>query len=223
MKYKHASISFSEHTCRRKFIYFFFFNDTATTEIYTVYNTLSLHDALPIWAKAGRGLYRPRPAAGREELPVERLGPTPASREDHRLPITRRSARHARAAVVRNRGARRRLRHLHADGALRGAPEGGGRRRRGADSEAQVEGAERPPRRDHGARRARRQASALSLAREREARRRGTRRREGHRPSRSGEGAGARHASRRLGRRARGGARRDAQGAREDPVRQGRL
>src|SRR2546427_11391781 len=29
---------------------FFFFNDTATTEIYT----LSLHDALPIWAWAGR-------------------------------------------------------------------------------------------------------------------------------------------------------------------------
>src|SRR2546425_11770107 len=28
------------------FISFFFFNDTATTEIYT----LSLHDALPIWA-----------------------------------------------------------------------------------------------------------------------------------------------------------------------------
>jgi len=26
-------------------LYFFFFNDTATTEIYT----LSLHDALPIW------------------------------------------------------------------------------------------------------------------------------------------------------------------------------
>src|SRR3989475_9618133 len=29
---------------RKKFIFFFFFNDTATTEIYT----LSLHDALPI-------------------------------------------------------------------------------------------------------------------------------------------------------------------------------
>src|SRR5260370_28531396 len=28
------------------YFYFFFFNDTATTEIYT----LSLHDALPIWA-----------------------------------------------------------------------------------------------------------------------------------------------------------------------------
>jgi len=27
------------------FCFFFFFNDTATTEIYT----LSLHDALPIW------------------------------------------------------------------------------------------------------------------------------------------------------------------------------
>src|SRR5213082_4082451 len=28
---------------------FFFFNDTATTEIYTVSDTLSLHDALPIF------------------------------------------------------------------------------------------------------------------------------------------------------------------------------
>src|SRR5216110_4069022 len=30
------------------FIFFFFFNDTATTEIYTSSHTLSLHDALPI-------------------------------------------------------------------------------------------------------------------------------------------------------------------------------
>src|SRR3546814_4746595 len=29
-------------------IFFFFFNDTATTEIYTYVHTLSLHDALPI-------------------------------------------------------------------------------------------------------------------------------------------------------------------------------
>src|SRR5437899_7562017 len=36
---------------------FFFFNDTATTEIYT----LSLHDALPISRRAGRG----SPAASR--------------------------------------------------------------------------------------------------------------------------------------------------------------
>src|SRR3712207_8283924 len=33
------------------FVYFFFFNDTATTEIYT----LSLHDALPIWQMSRRG------------------------------------------------------------------------------------------------------------------------------------------------------------------------
>src|SRR6056300_1528910 len=33
-----------EERCRL----FFFFNDTATTEIYTNLNTLSLHDALPI-------------------------------------------------------------------------------------------------------------------------------------------------------------------------------
>src|SRR2546422_5354600 len=32
--------------------FFFFFNDTATTEIYT----LSLHDALPIWVHPGRRL-----------------------------------------------------------------------------------------------------------------------------------------------------------------------
>src|SRR6187397_3738574 len=38
---------------------FFFFNDTATTEIYTVYNTLSLHDALPIYGAHHRAV-RPR-------------------------------------------------------------------------------------------------------------------------------------------------------------------
>src|SRR5256885_8818987 len=34
--------------CPDFFLFFFFFNDTATTEIYT----LSLHDALPIFARA---------------------------------------------------------------------------------------------------------------------------------------------------------------------------
>src|SRR2546429_9921512 len=37
---------------------FFFFNDTATTEIYT----LSLHDALPILASAASGASTPRPS-----------------------------------------------------------------------------------------------------------------------------------------------------------------
>src|SRR5210317_2060363 len=31
-------------------VFFFFFNDTATTEIYTLSYTLSLHDALPIYS-----------------------------------------------------------------------------------------------------------------------------------------------------------------------------
>src|SRR3712207_9097445 len=34
--------------CRVRYVFFFFFNDTATTEIYT----LSLHDALPIFFAA---------------------------------------------------------------------------------------------------------------------------------------------------------------------------
>src|SRR3712207_7628318 len=55
---------------------FFFFNDTATTEIYT----LSLHDALPIWA----GEVREGIEVLREELGLVRpralilLGSTPA-------------------------------------------------------------------------------------------------------------------------------------------------
>src|SRR5689334_24015206 len=40
-----SMISFCLYFC---FIFFFFFNDTATTEIYT----LSLHDALPIWGRS---------------------------------------------------------------------------------------------------------------------------------------------------------------------------
>src|SRR3546814_16752847 len=35
------------------FFSFFFFNDTATPQIYTYLHTLSLHDALPIFWKSG--------------------------------------------------------------------------------------------------------------------------------------------------------------------------
>src|SRR5256885_5144441 len=42
--------------------FIFFFNDTATTEIYT----LSLHDALPIWLRRGRGGRVPHPVRGGE-------------------------------------------------------------------------------------------------------------------------------------------------------------
>src|SRR5688572_30921362 len=59
----------------------FFFNDTATTEIYT----LSLHDALPI----SRAAPRPRPRSGARpaarEAPRRRALPPPARRrsEEH--------------------------------------------------------------------------------------------------------------------------------------------
>src|SRR5256885_7994281 len=55
------------------FIFFFFFNDTATTEIYT----LSLHDALPIWGSGGAG--RRRIAGTRPAFPP-RTARTSASR-----------------------------------------------------------------------------------------------------------------------------------------------
>src|SRR5258708_35566507 len=57
------------------FSFFFFFNDTATTEIYT----LSLHDALPICAACARdfsGLGREHVAgpAGRDEVHAQARG-----------------------------------------------------------------------------------------------------------------------------------------------------
>src|SRR5260221_2667801 len=55
---------------------FFFFNDTATTEIYT----LSLHDALPI-SLADRAGHRARRGDGR----VSRLAPRPLDRKSTRL------------------------------------------------------------------------------------------------------------------------------------------
>src|SRR5256885_9405636 len=50
--------------------YFFFFNDTATTEIYT----LSLHDALPIYVT----LWHLRPAASRRAADGQTLRVTPS-------------------------------------------------------------------------------------------------------------------------------------------------
>src|SRR2546430_7394545 len=56
--------------------FFFFFNDTATTEIYT----LSLHDALPIFKSAGGGLH------GRGRAQAERA---PAGRSPRRHRVRR--------------------------------------------------------------------------------------------------------------------------------------
>src|SRR2546425_7942339 len=57
-----AILSFISHC---SYIFFFFFNDTATTEIYT----LSLHDALPIWR------WRRRSARGDPAPPHPRSPP----------------------------------------------------------------------------------------------------------------------------------------------------
>src|SRR3989304_6361450 len=54
--------------CSLEFVvFFFFFNDTATTEIYT----LSLHDALPIWLGFASDVGRVRPADEDSVLAVE--------------------------------------------------------------------------------------------------------------------------------------------------------
>src|SRR2546422_11763922 len=62
--------------------FFFFFNDTATTEIYT----LSLHDALPIsWCQREPSSWRGRPAASRLARRTNRTYGTysPARSEEH--------------------------------------------------------------------------------------------------------------------------------------------
>src|SRR5881396_4068008 len=54
---------------------FFFFNHTATTEIYTVRNTLSLHDALPISASPPTATSASASPRAPPRGPRPRLGP----------------------------------------------------------------------------------------------------------------------------------------------------
>src|SRR2546430_6931573 len=71
----------------RNFHFFFFFNDTATTEIYT----LSLHDALPIWAmfRDGTSLERAKSTtptysmATKSRKPVSRMAWNTLRSEEH--------------------------------------------------------------------------------------------------------------------------------------------
>src|SRR3712207_7229305 len=59
--------------------FFFFFNDTATTEIYT----LSLHDALPIWLRPSHtGDQQVRPRAQPSAAARSRRGVPPPGRPD---------------------------------------------------------------------------------------------------------------------------------------------
>src|SRR2546427_11509749 len=67
------------------FVFFFFFNDTATTEIYT----LSLHDALPIFAehprRGGRALEPRAGEARRLDVPDDRVALQLLDRKSTRL------------------------------------------------------------------------------------------------------------------------------------------
>src|SRR3546814_11390132 len=60
---------------------FFFFNDTATTEIYTYLHTLSLHDALPISIGIGHPSEIEFPFAEKRRLPGRRRRETLQSRD----------------------------------------------------------------------------------------------------------------------------------------------
>src|SRR5213075_3566853 len=64
---------------RRAICYFFFFNDTAPTDIYTTRHTLSLHDALPIFAESGPAR---APASERWSGPPA-AAPPPRRSEEH--------------------------------------------------------------------------------------------------------------------------------------------
>src|SRR3546814_10035106 len=63
----------------------FFFNDTATSEIYTYLHTLSLHDALPIWRRAGPLSSGER---GGTSIPTRPRASRPCWRRDGRRPLT---------------------------------------------------------------------------------------------------------------------------------------
>src|SRR3712207_7475243 len=78
-----------------RYMFFFFFNDTATTEIYT----LSLHDALPILApgrqvpRAASLLHQQDGPYGRELRAHSPDDPGPARREARADPADRKSTR----------------------------------------------------------------------------------------------------------------------------------
>src|SRR3546814_12172298 len=63
---------------------FVFFNDTATTEIYTYGHTLSLHDALPIYRAAHRGDARPALRGGAAAIAGGKRAWQLRAADDHR-------------------------------------------------------------------------------------------------------------------------------------------
>src|SRR2546429_1882296 len=70
-------------------LFFFFFNDTATTEIYT----LSLHDALPIWRPVASGRLTASATCPPSGTPSAHAGSSMAGRRCSRNPRDRKSTR----------------------------------------------------------------------------------------------------------------------------------
>src|SRR6266571_3859380 len=99
------------------FLFFFFFNDTATTEIYT----LSLHDALPIWPAQHPGQPRRRRPADRDRRRAE-LGRRCRARRyrAHRRRSDRGVEGCRRHEPVRLARCQRGDRHYHETGSLGG-------------------------------------------------------------------------------------------------------
>src|SRR2546430_17388972 len=87
---------------------FFFFNDTATTEIYT----LSLHDALPISGKRGRSGRSP---GGPRGLPPLYGGRDPRGPGGAKPSLARRPAARDRPAADQQRRGRDELRPVRAE------------------------------------------------------------------------------------------------------------
>src|SRR3712207_7046271 len=75
----------------KNFALYFFFNDTATTEIYT----LSLHDALPIWKVSFDTSFKEKGLRGSwcGKLNLSLLSPVPLFRAQGRSRIDRKSTR----------------------------------------------------------------------------------------------------------------------------------
>src|SRR6059058_3907875 len=81
-------------------LFFFFFNDTATTEIYTSLHTLSLHDALPISTSPGGGAHRETGRHQRLEVALHRARTHLESRGERR---NRQRPRRRRAQLLHQR------------------------------------------------------------------------------------------------------------------------
>src|SRR3546814_18529496 len=79
----------------------FFFNDTATTEIYTYLHTLSLHDALPIFRSISAGAGPPAAVRARMLERASSAIRTVSAERRRGRPITSAAAESRSAAVIR--------------------------------------------------------------------------------------------------------------------------